>query len=521
MKHLASRKADFYIVLFSLLFLVLVTGRVHSQADIPRKTMAITYPLNEEVIVPFRGTTRFPRMKGEAKVKRTSKNGTEIELSVSKMPRPFELGRGYATYVLWAISPDGQIDNLGEIKRRGFFEFDSKISVTTPLQTFALIVTAEPHFLVKRPSQEIMLENINPYTLSGKTISTMPAIEYFGNSSDYFRDARTPEIAEVDYSKTPSTILQAKQAIALARFAGAERDAQSELAEAQTLLDSAEQAWKAGRSESEVDIVARRAISTAVKAESESYIRQQARQQRNEKARTDAELKAAEDKYAQAQAEIAELKRQLADEIRARELVERDTANFDKQVRDLREENNRLREENARLKLELGDAKNKLAAAEQEKQAAISEKEKSEKIAQLKSNEPQLIQQLKQFGTVTTNERGIVLTLAENFWSGVRSTAFSPAAARRLSALASLLAKNPDYKIQIEAHTDSAGDPTELEQFTQQRAEALAERLFSFGVQGNRLAAKGLGSSFPVASNNTAAGKARNRRTQLILIPNI
>src|SRR5205085_6715465 len=117
----------------------------------------------ETVMVQFRGTTRFPRMRGEAKVRRTSRNGTEIELSVSKMPRPFELGAGYATYVLWAISPNGQVDNLGEIKRRGFFEFDSKITVTTRLQTFTLIITAEPHFLVRRPSRAIMLENLNPY----------------------------------------------------------------------------------------------------------------------------------------------------------------------------------------------------------------------------------------------------------------------------------------------------------------------------------------------------------------------
>ena len=123
-------------------------------------------------MVQFRGTTRFPRMKGEARIRRTARNGTEIELTVSKMPRPFELGAGYATYVLWAISPEGQADNLGEIKRRGFFEFDSKISVTTKLQTFALIITAEPHFLVRRPSQEIMLENLSPYTASGKKIAS-------------------------------------------------------------------------------------------------------------------------------------------------------------------------------------------------------------------------------------------------------------------------------------------------------------------------------------------------------------
>ena len=77
------------------------------------------------------------------------------------------------------IGPNGQVDNLGEIKRRGFFEFDSKINVTTPLQTFALIITAEPHFMVSRPSQAIMLENLSPVSVNGKSIPTMPAIQYF------------------------------------------------------------------------------------------------------------------------------------------------------------------------------------------------------------------------------------------------------------------------------------------------------------------------------------------------------
>lgn len=92
-----------------------------AQVDVPRRTTAITYPLEQVVSVQFRGTTRFPRMKGEAKIRRSSHNGTQIELNVQKMPRPFELGAGYATYVLWAIGPDGQVANLGEIKRRGFF----------------------------------------------------------------------------------------------------------------------------------------------------------------------------------------------------------------------------------------------------------------------------------------------------------------------------------------------------------------------------------------------------------------
>src|SRR5687768_14167259 len=228
MKKLRSTK------LITLLFAVFsLTLPIFAQLDVPRQTTAVTYPLDELVYLQFRGTTRFPRMKGEAKIKRTNKNGTEIELSISKMPRPFELGAGYATYVLWAVSPTGQINNLGEIKRRGFFEFDSTISVTTPLQTIALFITAEPHFLVTRPSRAVMLENTSPYAKSGRTLATTTSVQYFGNSSDYFNDARTPEIAETDYRSIPSTILQAKQAVALARFAGAQRDAPEDLTEAE------------------------------------------------------------------------------------------------------------------------------------------------------------------------------------------------------------------------------------------------------------------------------------------------
>src|ERR1700712_5061289 len=105
-----SKTPKFTTILLILLSTVIFA---YGQVDVPRQTTAVTYPKDEIVSVQFRGTTRFPRMKGEAKIKRTSRNITEIELAVSKMPRPFELGAGYATYVLWAISPDGTTENLG------------------------------------------------------------------------------------------------------------------------------------------------------------------------------------------------------------------------------------------------------------------------------------------------------------------------------------------------------------------------------------------------------------------------
>lgn len=485
-----------------------------AQVDVPRETRAITYPQDAEVAVRFRGTTRFPRMKGEAKVERTKKNGTEIRLSVSKMPRPFELGAGYATYVLWAISPNGQVDNLGEIKRRGFWEFDSKIKVTTPLQTFALIITAEPHFLVSRPSQEIMLENLNPYSRGGRTIATTKSISYFGNSSDYFRDARTPRIADVDYRRTPTAVLQAKQAVALARFAGAERDAKKELQEAEVLLKNAEGAWQAGRGEEAVDIAARKAISQAVQAEQTASIRRKAREKRNEKIRQDAELRKVEDKYDDAQAEIANLKAQLSSETRSRELSERDVENYLRQIRELKEENARLRKESENAKI-------RLAAIEESKKILEAEREKERRIQALRANSGVLKDSLKRFGRVNENDRGIILTLAENYWSGIRVSGFAEATDSKLSELATVLANNPDYKIVVESHTDNRGTPEELQVLTDERAQAIADKLRSLGVSQSRVETKGFGASVPVVSNSTRRNRAKNRRVRVLLVPEV
>jgi outer membrane protein OmpA-like peptidoglycan-associated protein len=515
-------------IVFILSILLALTVSVFAQVDVPRQTTAITYPLDEIVSVQFRGTTRFPRMKGEARMKRTSKNGTEIELSVSKMPRPFELGAGYATYVLWAISPDGQADNLGEIKRRGFFEFDSNISVTTPLQTFSLIITAEPHFLVRRPSRAVMLENLNPVSKSGRVIPVAKSIQFFGNSSDYFRDARTPEIAETDYSKTPSAVLQAKQAVALARYAGATQDAAQELKQAETFLQNADSSWKAGRDEETVDIAARQAISLAVKAEDTALIRKEAREKRNERSRQDAELQQSEDRIAEAQRQIENLKSELASEQRARELSERDVSNYTEQIKQLRSENSQLRDELSKIRSESEDAKIKLARYEGEKQVMDQQRDRENqqreneaRVNRVRASVPILMQSLSSFGAVRQTERGIVLTLNDSYWASVRGAEFAPAAETRLNDLASILANNPEYKIAVESHIDSKGTPGELMSLTESRAQTFMSRLASSGVDQSRIEAKGFGATLPIAPNTTLASRGKNRRIELVIVPNI
>src|SRR5687768_6656420 len=140
MSTAVSRRALPAVLGSMLLFLA--PAAAIAQRDVPRQTVAITYPLDQTITVKFRGTTRLPRVSGEAKVRRAGRRGTRVELSISNLSRASELGGAYTTYVLWAISPDGNVDNLGEIKRGGSFLVNSKIDVTTPLQTFAMIVTA-------------------------------------------------------------------------------------------------------------------------------------------------------------------------------------------------------------------------------------------------------------------------------------------------------------------------------------------------------------------------------------------
>src|SRR6266849_9101251 len=192
-----NRRSRSILAFASFLILSVTAVGGFAQNDVRRTTVAITYPLNQTIEVPFRGTTRLPRLKGNAKVRREGRRGTRVSLNIENLPRAYELGGVYTTYVLWAISPEGHVDNLGEIKRSGSGLVDSKIDVTTPLQTFALLVTAEPHFLVHSPSRMVVLENLRPPMPRDAEVESVP-VQYIGNTSDYFRDTSVPAIAETD-----------------------------------------------------------------------------------------------------------------------------------------------------------------------------------------------------------------------------------------------------------------------------------------------------------------------------------
>ena len=504
------------LVVFSALLLLLTTGAGLAQNDARRTTIAITYPLDQTIEVPFHGTTRLPRLKGSAKVRRQGRRGTRVELNIDNLPRAYELGGVYTTYVLWAISPDGHVDNLGEIKRSGSGLIDSKIDVTTPLQTFALVVTAEPHFLVHSPSRMVVMENMAPVLIRDAQAETSK-IQYIGNTSDYFRDPNVPQIAETDFREIPVALLGARQAVNLARYAGAERDAPNELRAAQADLEQAESAQRMRQPEREIDILARQAISSGAKAEDMALVRRASRERREEIERRDVAVRKAEENAETANQEITRLKAELDNERHARELAERDSLSATEQLRDARTEIARLREEMQTVRADSEDAKVKLARIEGEKQAEEARRASDKRGADQRAAAETLKQTLARFGTVRDNNRGTTLVLSESIWANPRSASLVAAAAAKLDQIGALLANNPDYQISIESFTDNRGEEGALQQLTQDRARVLSERLAGSGVDVTRIQASGLGGSNPIAPNTTVASRAKNRRTEITL----
>ena len=501
---------------FVIVALLAIPAGVRAQNDVRRSTIAITYPLNQTIEVPFHGTTRLPRLKGTANVRRQGRRGTRVELSIDNLPRAYELGSVYTTYVLWAISPDGHVDNMGEIKRSGSGLIDSKIDVTTPLQTFALIVTAEPHFLVHVPSRMVVLENTEPLVQRDAQVETAN-VQYIGNTSDYFRDASVPAVAESDYRDIPTALLGARQAVNLARYAGAGRDAPNELRTAQADLEQAESARRMRQPEREVDILARQAISSGAKAEDMALARRASRERREEVERRDLALRSAEQSTASANQEISRLKDELDSERHARDLAERDALNANEKLRDARTEIARLREEIQTIRAESEDAKIRLARIEGEKQAEDARRTSEKRAADQRAAFENLKQALTRFVTVRDSNRGMTLVLAESLWANPRSSNLVAASAAKLDQIGALLANNPDYQISIESYTDNRGDESALQQLTQDRARVLSERLAAAGVDVTRIQASGMGASNPVSPNTTIASRAKNRRTEITL----
>ncbi len=276
---------------------------------VPAQITAINYEHRESTEIGFQGSPILPLAKGKAKV--TSRPGRiAIDAEFRELQPATKFGPEYLTYVLWAITPEGKANNLGELLLNGN---KSKISVTTSLQTFGMIVTAEPYFAVSEPSEAVVLENVILPQTTG-TIQQMHASYQRVGHEQYVYDFAH---ASASHSKNPAPLEleEARNAVEIARTAGAAQYASGAFDKAQMSLTEAEELMAHKGDRSRLIQSARDAVQNAADARKIAVQTQEdeaAAEQREAAARRTAEAQAAAANAA-ASAQQAQLERERAD----------------------------------------------------------------------------------------------------------------------------------------------------------------------------------------------------------------
>lgn len=427
--------------------------------------------------IAFRGTTLLPNAKGEAKVQ-SERGGITIEARFEGLPPANGYGPEYLTYVLWAITPDGRPNNLGEILPSGT---KNNITVTTSLQSFGLIVTAEPYFSVSQPSDVVVLEN---QIIQDKTqgvlekvnahYSLLPRGAYA--ETDGAKSIANPITRD---EKSPLEVYEAYNAVRIAKAAGADKYAPDIMAQATQDLQNASDIDRNKKGDKKMAITyARQVVQRAEDARLVTLRKQAAERQQ---AAIDAR-RAAEDqaKESQMQAQEAAMQAQQAAAAKAQADAER-----------------------AKAEAQAAEAQARAAAASKSADDANAIRER-------------LRAQLNSVLATSETARGLIVNMSDVLFDTGKYT-LKPDAKIALAKVAGILQAYPGLKLQIEGYTDSVGGDEYNQKLSENRAGSVRDFLVSQGVPMDNTSATGYGKNNPVADNGSAAGRAKNRRVQLVV----
>jgi len=526
--------AMFSSVTLTVLLLAILSHPAAGQqaaSDVTFDTVAITYPEEKEVEVELTGTELGLKASGKAiSGKATIKHErgvTSISIRIGGFTPASRLGTQYTTYVLWAITPEGMIDNLGEFRRRGSDTWDAWIGTpfktATPFQTFSLIITAEPYGLVQSPSRKVIVSNRAPRQ-SGVQVAPNK-ISFVGDSEvDMIRFTPDKEIGREEYKKVPIELLGARRAVDVARFFDAPTYAPATFKQAQELIENAERQFNFKQYEESAD-TAQRAIAVAEMARQLSVSRKKAKDLRDLINDKDATITALEDRIrasdqnkldaqkiadreAEARRRAEDRLQQLEDSFsRARE----DLRRYDTDARRLREDLNRKTDE---LEAERAE-KSKLLQRVAELENQLAEMNRRE---QAKAEAAQLKATIMSSFETKDDDRGLVFILPDSFFRSATSTELTAEALEKIKLLARYLSADPARKISVEAYTDDRGSEQQRREFATQRAQVVATQLMLGGVVRENLSLFYLGTARPRSTARTAKGREMNRRIEVILL---
>jgi outer membrane protein OmpA-like peptidoglycan-associated protein len=491
---------------------------VFRSSVVTRTTKAVDYRhRGGSTKVDLRGTEIMPRAAGEAKVQ--SKTGRlEIDANLNGMEPASKFGLEYLTYVLWAITPQGRASNLGEVILNGG---KSSLHVTTDLQAFGLIVTAEPYFAVSQPSDLVVAQNI----VRNDTLGREEAIDVrFELLPKGLYASQVEPLQEMIYGvdhKAPLDLFEARNAVRIARSAKAGQYASATLSKAEADLQQAEDYYKRKQGRTPIGTVAREAVQTAEEARVMSL-------KREEEERIESEKQAAAAREAQAKAEAeaeaqrrqqAETDRASAEQAKAEAERAREEAERAKQESDLAAQ--KASQEKAEAQAAQAAALAQQQALEAENEKARSQAEEAERGRQKAESEKaemrsRLMQQLNAILVTRDTARGLVSTMPDVLFE-LNSVVLKPAARESLAKVAGIFMAYPDLRLEVDGHTDSTGSDDYNQKLSERRAASVRDYVTQQGIPTSSVTIQGFGKTQPIASNTTAAGRRQNRRVELVV----
>jgi len=508
------------------------TTPIYRVTVVARTTKAINYHHRSgSTRIGFRGTALMPEARGEAKVQ--SEQGViKIDAEMEQLGPATQFGPEYLTYVMWAITPEGRATNVGEVLLN--HSGKTKLDATTQLQSFGLIVTAEPYFAVTQPSDVVVMENFVRKDTTG-TIEEVDAKYELLQRGQYVLNVRPGEIRPRELNpKVPLELYEARNAVQIARWTGAEQYAGDTFQKAVVGLENAE-GYLIGRAgKKPIGTVAREAVQmaedariiTVKKIEEEQLATERrvgAEREAAALSETDRVTRDAQQARLAAVESAERLKRENDAQTSAAE-AEADRLRRENEARTLaaQTEADRLRQVN-QAQLTAANSETDRLRQENEAQRLASQadleraaKEKAQAEAERTQLRADLLLQFNAILETRDTARGLIVNMSDVLFDTAKHT-LRPAAREKLAKVAGIISGHPGLRLAVEGYTDSVGGDDYNQRLSEDRGTAVRDYLTKEGVAGTSVTSQGFGKSQPVASNDTAAGRQQNRRVELVV----
>jgi len=496
---------------------------------ISRSVQAVNYKHRSGASkLDFAGTDLMPSANGQAKVE-SKKGYTEIEVEFSNLQKPTTFGNEYLTYILWAISPEGRAINLGEVLVGD--NHRSKLDVTTDLQAFALIVSAEPYYAVRQPSNVVVLENVVREDTKGTTEAVNAKYELLERGGYIPTGYKFDPV--VLNAKLPLEFFEARNALRIAQSEGAEQYATDSYRHAVKLMDQADgYATEKNTPKKQLIAVSREAVQTAEdaraiavkkmdevrlanerQASSDAQVRTQAQADDAMRQKEQAELDTAKAQTATAQAESDMARAQAA------------KAQADSDASRARTDASDAQAAAAKAKSDMADSQASSATALSAAQADADQSRADKLTAQQAAQQAEadkaamrtrLSAQLNSILQTRDSARGLIVSMSDVLFDTGKYS-LKPGAREKLAKVAGILLAYPGLNIEVGGYTDNVGGDAMNQTLSENRAGSVRDYLVQQGVSTSSVSSRGFGNALPVASNESSAGRQQNRRVELLV----